>query len=211
MFARPAEDRGAGRCRPPSPASGANGARGGRRPWRSVETEAKREETRMRYAIVTSGGKQYVAREGQSLEVDRLDSATGQSIEFSEVLLAAGGGGGGGGGAPAPRGRSRARYAARRSSSSATSRRNGVGASWGTARPTPGCSSTALTFPASIGGRMPNRPQSPSPRRRPARRASRSRHRPSPPPPSPPPPNRRGANRRGASRRRASPRRGSPA
>src|SRR3972149_6651756 len=92
MFARPAEDRGAGRCRPPSPASGANGARECRRPWRSVETEAKREETRMRYAIVTSGGKQYVAREGQSLEADRLDSATGQSIEFSEVLLAADGG-----------------------------------------------------------------------------------------------------------------------
>jgi len=46
----------------------------------------------MRYAIVTSGGKQYVAREGQSLEVDRLDSTTGQSIEFSEVLLAADGG-----------------------------------------------------------------------------------------------------------------------
>ena len=45
----------------------------------------------MRYAIVISGGKQYVAREGQSLEVDRLDSAAGQSIEFSEVLLAADG------------------------------------------------------------------------------------------------------------------------
>jgi len=46
----------------------------------------------MRYAIVASGGKQYVAREGQSLEVDRLDSATGQTIEFSEVLLVADGG-----------------------------------------------------------------------------------------------------------------------
>src|SRR3989304_2357085 len=46
----------------------------------------------MRYAIVPSGGKQYVAREGQSLEVDRLDSATGQTIEFSEVLLVADGG-----------------------------------------------------------------------------------------------------------------------
>jgi large subunit ribosomal protein L21 len=45
----------------------------------------------MRYAIVASGGKQYVAREGQSLEVDRLDRATGQTIEFSEVLLAADG------------------------------------------------------------------------------------------------------------------------
>jgi large subunit ribosomal protein L21 len=46
----------------------------------------------MRYAIVASGGKQYVAREGQSLEVDRLDHASGEAIEFSEVLLAADGG-----------------------------------------------------------------------------------------------------------------------
>jgi large subunit ribosomal protein L21 len=45
----------------------------------------------MRYAIVGSGGKQYVAREGQSLEVDRLDQATGQTIEFPDVLLAADG------------------------------------------------------------------------------------------------------------------------
>jgi len=45
----------------------------------------------MRYAIVASGGKQYIAREGQSLEVDRLDRTTGQTIEFSDVLLAADG------------------------------------------------------------------------------------------------------------------------
>jgi large subunit ribosomal protein L21 len=45
----------------------------------------------MRYAVVVSGGKQYVAREGQSLEVDRLDRSAGQSVEFSEILLAADG------------------------------------------------------------------------------------------------------------------------
>jgi large subunit ribosomal protein L21 len=45
----------------------------------------------MRYAIVLSGGKQYIAREGQSLEVDRLDRSAGQSVEFSDVLLAADG------------------------------------------------------------------------------------------------------------------------
>jgi large subunit ribosomal protein L21 len=45
----------------------------------------------MRYAIVASGGKQYVAREGETLEVDRLDKPAGQSIEFPEVLLAADG------------------------------------------------------------------------------------------------------------------------
>lgn len=46
----------------------------------------------MRYAIVTSGGKQYIAREGEHLEVDRLDRANGQTVEFSDVLLAADGG-----------------------------------------------------------------------------------------------------------------------
>jgi large subunit ribosomal protein L21 len=45
----------------------------------------------MRYAIVLSGGKQYIAREGQSLEVDRLDRSAGQTVEFSDVLLAADG------------------------------------------------------------------------------------------------------------------------
>src|SRR3990172_2291373 len=61
---------------------------------RGAGAQAKRRgrKRRMRYAIVTSGGKQYAAREGQSLEVDRLDSAAGQSIEFSDVVLAADGG-----------------------------------------------------------------------------------------------------------------------
>ena len=43
----------------------------------------------MRYAIVASGGKQYVAREGETLEVDRLGQPEGETFEFSEVLLAA--------------------------------------------------------------------------------------------------------------------------
>ena len=33
----------------------------------------------MDYAIVESGGKQYVAREGQALEVDRLPVEAGQA------------------------------------------------------------------------------------------------------------------------------------
>jgi large subunit ribosomal protein L21 len=57
-----------------------------------VPGEAKREDVDMRYAIVASGGKQYVAREGQTLEVDRLGQASGQSVEFKDVLLAADGG-----------------------------------------------------------------------------------------------------------------------
>jgi large subunit ribosomal protein L21 len=46
----------------------------------------------MDYAIVESGGKQYVAREGQALEVDRLPVETGQAVEFEHVLLVADGG-----------------------------------------------------------------------------------------------------------------------
>lgn len=41
----------------------------------------------MRYAIVESGGKQYVAREGETLEVDRLPMDVGQPVEFDRVLL----------------------------------------------------------------------------------------------------------------------------
>lgn len=41
----------------------------------------------MKYAVVESGGKQYVAREGESVEVDRLPVGAGSSIEFDKVLL----------------------------------------------------------------------------------------------------------------------------
>jgi large subunit ribosomal protein L21 len=41
----------------------------------------------MSYAIVESGGKQYVAREGEALEVDRLSVEVGKSVEFDQVLL----------------------------------------------------------------------------------------------------------------------------
>jgi large subunit ribosomal protein L21 len=46
----------------------------------------------MDYAIIESGGKQYVAREGQALEVDRLPVEPGQAVEFERVLLVADGG-----------------------------------------------------------------------------------------------------------------------
>jgi large subunit ribosomal protein L21 len=41
----------------------------------------------MNYAIVESGGKQYVAREGQALEIDRLPVDVGKPVEFDRVLL----------------------------------------------------------------------------------------------------------------------------
>lgn len=42
----------------------------------------------MKYAIVSSGGKQYIAREGEPIEVDRLPLDIGKPVEFEEVLLA---------------------------------------------------------------------------------------------------------------------------
>ena len=41
----------------------------------------------MKYAVVESGGKQYVAREGETIEVDRLPLEIGKPIEFKDVLL----------------------------------------------------------------------------------------------------------------------------
>jgi large subunit ribosomal protein L21 len=43
----------------------------------------------MKYAILDSGGKQYVAREGETLEVDRLPLEIGKPVEFNDVLLIA--------------------------------------------------------------------------------------------------------------------------
>jgi large subunit ribosomal protein L21 len=41
----------------------------------------------MKYAIVESGGKQYKAVEGDTIEVDRLPLEVGASIELDQVLL----------------------------------------------------------------------------------------------------------------------------
>lgn len=41
----------------------------------------------MKYAVLESGGKQYVAREGETIEVDRLPTKIGQSIDFKDILL----------------------------------------------------------------------------------------------------------------------------
>ncbi|MEX0788290.1 MAG: 50S ribosomal protein L21 [Anaerolineales bacterium] len=43
----------------------------------------------MRYAVLMSGGKQYLALEGQALEVDHISTGEGELVEFGEVLLVA--------------------------------------------------------------------------------------------------------------------------
>lgn len=43
------------------------------------------------YAVIKTGGKQYKVAAGQSLKVEKLPVATGASVEFDQVLLAADG------------------------------------------------------------------------------------------------------------------------
>ncbi|REC94559.1 50S ribosomal protein L21 [Kushneria indalinina] len=42
------------------------------------------------YAVIKSGGKQYRVQEGQRLKLEKLDVATGDSIDFDQVLLVGG-------------------------------------------------------------------------------------------------------------------------
>ncbi|HEY9152760.1 MAG TPA: 50S ribosomal protein L21, partial [Anaerolineales bacterium] len=44
----------------------------------------------MRYAIVESGGKQYKAVEGQTIEVDRLADKEGAKVDLMALLMADG-------------------------------------------------------------------------------------------------------------------------
>jgi large subunit ribosomal protein L21 len=44
-------------------------------------------DTLARYAIIETGGKQYQAREGKTLGIEKLDSKEGDSITFDKVLL----------------------------------------------------------------------------------------------------------------------------
>ena len=39
------------------------------------------------YAIITSGGKQYKVTEGQSIDVEKLNSAIGDKVNFDVMLL----------------------------------------------------------------------------------------------------------------------------
>lgn len=41
----------------------------------------------MKYAVINAGGKQYIAREGETLEVDRLPLNIGDAVQWKDVLL----------------------------------------------------------------------------------------------------------------------------
>jgi|TARA_R110000751_G_scaffold52297_11_gene114147 large subunit ribosomal protein L21 len=44
---------------------------------------------RIMYAVIKSGGKQYRVQEGQTLKLEKLEVATGEAIQFDEVLMVA--------------------------------------------------------------------------------------------------------------------------
>jgi large subunit ribosomal protein L21 len=48
-----------------------------KRSWRSM----------MKVAVLETGGKQFVAREGEAIEVDRIPATVGESVELKDVLL----------------------------------------------------------------------------------------------------------------------------
>ncbi len=43
------------------------------------------------YAVIKSGGKQHRVQEGEYLRLEKLEVATGESVDFDEVLLVADG------------------------------------------------------------------------------------------------------------------------
>lgn len=40
------------------------------------------------FAVITTGGKQYLVSEGQTLKVEKLEQAAGSPIEFGALLIA---------------------------------------------------------------------------------------------------------------------------
>lgn len=43
------------------------------------------------YAVIVSGGKQHRVQEGEILRLEKLDVATGDTVEFDQVLMVANG------------------------------------------------------------------------------------------------------------------------
>jgi large subunit ribosomal protein L21 len=43
------------------------------------------------YAVIVSGGKQHRVVEGETLKLEKIDAATGDNVEFDQVLMVGGG------------------------------------------------------------------------------------------------------------------------
>ena len=42
------------------------------------------------YAVIKSGGKQHRVTEGETLKLEKIEAATGETVEFDEVLMIGG-------------------------------------------------------------------------------------------------------------------------
>ena len=42
------------------------------------------------YAVIESGGKQHRVKEGETLKLEKIEAATGETIEFDRVLMVGG-------------------------------------------------------------------------------------------------------------------------
>lgn len=43
------------------------------------------------YAVIVSGGKQHRVTEGETLKLEKIDAAAGDTVEFDQVLMVGGG------------------------------------------------------------------------------------------------------------------------
>ncbi len=43
------------------------------------------------YAVIVSGGKQHRVTEGETLKLEKIEAATGDTVEFDQVLMIGGG------------------------------------------------------------------------------------------------------------------------
>jgi large subunit ribosomal protein L21 len=63
-------------------------------PAKKTETKAEKPKTEKadKFAVIKTGGKQYVVTEGLYFNVEKLDAEEGKEVTFNEVLLVADGG-----------------------------------------------------------------------------------------------------------------------
>lgn len=53
------------------------------------KTEKKKENKEESFAVIRTGGKQYIVKKGQVLFIEKLEEKEGDRVEFEDVLLVA--------------------------------------------------------------------------------------------------------------------------
>jgi large subunit ribosomal protein L21 len=56
-------------------------------PGLSARSDRDSQEYHLVYAVFRTGGKQYRARQGERVRIERLDAAVGDAVAFDQVLL----------------------------------------------------------------------------------------------------------------------------